>query len=378
MGYILTEDQISLRDMIKDFMEKEVAPYTAAYDASGEFPLELYEKAFELGLHVLTLPEEHGGGGLDYLTAAILHEEIARVDAGFLVSLSSAELAYKSIYVAATEEQKKQFADIVVPGKFASFALTEPGAGSDAAAVRTTAVKEGDEYVLNGTKCFITSAEYASVYVVFATTDKSKGVKGLSAFMVERDVPGLSTGKHEDKMGIRLSNTCDLILEDVRIPAENLIGKEGDGFKIAMQTLDLSRPFVAAAAVGICQRALDEAVKYAKERIQFGKPIANLQAIQFMLADMHMQTEAARQTVVYAMECIIQGQPYSLASAVCKTVASDAAVKVTQDAVQVLGGYGYSKEYPVEKLYRDAKIFQIFEGTNQVQRVVVANSLLRG
>jgi len=302
---------------------------------------------------------------------------MAKVDAGFVVSLTSTELAFKSLYVAGTKEQQKKYMDIVVPGKFGAFALTEPGAGSDAGAVRTVAARDGDSYILNGSKCFITSAEYADVYIVFASTDRSKGIKGLSAFLVERSLPGISVGKHENKMGIRISNTCDVVFEDVRVPADNLVGNEGEGFSIAMKTLDLSRPFVAAAAVGICQRALDESVKYAKERVQFGMPIASLQAIQFMLADMQILTESARQSVVYTMECIMNHEPYSMASAICKTLAGDAAVKVSQDAVQILGGYGFSKEYPVEKLYRDAKIFQIFEGTNQVQRVVIANGLLK-
>jgi len=377
MGYRMTDEQKSLVVMVRDFMEKEVAPKVSEYDESGEFPLELYQKAFELGLHVLSLPEEFGGSGLDYLTTVMLHEEMAKVDAGFVVSLTSTELAFKSLYVAGTKEQQKKYMDIVVPGKFGAFALTEPGAGSDAGAVRTVAARDGDSYILNGSKCFITSAEYADVYIVFASTDRSKGIKGLSAFLVERSLPGISVGKHENKMGIRISNTCDVVFEDVRVPADNLVGNEGEGFSIAMKTLDLSRPFVAAAAVGICQRALDESVKYAKERVQFGMPIASLQAIQFMLADMQILTESARQSVVYTMECIMNHEPYSMASAICKTLAGDAAVKVSQDAVQILGGYGFSKEYPVEKLYRDAKIFQIFEGTNQVQRVVIANGLLK-
>jgi len=377
MGYRMTDEQKSLVVMVRDFMEKEVAPKVSEYDESGEFPLELYQKAFELGLHVLSLPEEFGGSGLDYLTTVMLHEEMAKVDAGFVVSLTSTELAFKSLYVAGTKEQQKKYMDIVVPGKFGAFALTEPGAGSDAGAVRTVAARDGDSYILNGSKCFITSAEYADVYIVFASTDRSKGIKGLSAFLVERSLPGISVGKHENKMGIRISNTCDVVFEDVRVPADNLVGNEGEGFSIAMKTLDLSRPFVAAAAVGICQRALDESVKYAKERVQFDMPIASLQAIQFMLADMQILTESARQSVVYTMECIMNNEPYSMASAICKTLAGDAAVKVSQDAVQILGGYGFSKEYPVEKLYRDAKIFQIFEGTNQVQRVVIANGLLK-
>lgn len=377
MGYILNEEQTSLVDMVKEFMNNEVKPYVAEFDTTGEFPRKLYEKAFEMGLHCLEIPEEFGGSGVDYMTTAAIYEEIGKVDAGFAIGLCATSLSLKPVLIAGTPEQKKLFSDIIVPGAFGAFCLTEPNAGSDAGSVRTTAVREGDEYVINGAKCFITNGGVSDVYIVFASTDKSKGLKGLTAFIVERSRGGITVGKEENKMGIRLSNTTDVVFEDVRIPATNLLGKEGEGFKIAMKTLDLARPFVGAVAVGIAQRAIEESVKYSKERITFRKPIANFQAIQFMLADMDIETEAARQTVIHAMQLIIAKRPYSREAAIAKCFAGDVAVKVALDAIQVLGGYGYSREYPVEKLLRDAKIFQIFEGTNQIQRIVVAGNLLR-
>lgn len=377
MGYILNEEQTNLVDMIKVFMTKEVKPHVAEFDKTGEFPRELYKKAFEMGLHCLEIPEEFGGGGVDYMTAAAIYEEMAKIDAGFSTGLCATSLSLKPVLIAGTPQQKKLFSDIIVPGAFGAFCLTEPNAGSDAGSVRTTAVRDGDEYVINGGKCFITNGGVSDVYVVFASTDKSKGLKGLTAFIVEKSRGGITVGKEEDKMGIRLSNTTEVVFEDVRIPASNLLGKEGDGFKIAMKTLDLSRPFVGAIAVGIAQRAIEEAVKYSKERTQFGKPIAKFQAIQFMLADMDIQTEAARQTVVHAIQLILAKRPYSREASIAKCFTGDVAVKVTLDAIQILGGYGYSRDYPVEKLLRDAKIFQIFEGTNQIQRVVVAGNLLK-
>lgn len=376
MGYLIDRDAQTLVDTVRDFVEKEVKPVAAEYDRLGEVPMHVYKKAMEMGLHCLEIPEEYGGAGLDYMTVAAAFEEMGKVDAGFATTIGATGLAVKPVLIAGTKEQKQMYADIITSGKFAAFCLTEPGAGSDAGSCSTTAVKDGEEYILNGRKCFITNGGISDTYVVFATVDKSRGLKGLTAFIVERGRPGISLGKEEDKMGIRLSNTCDVLFEDVRIPEGNRLGKEGEGFKIAMKTLDLSRPIAAAIAVGIAQRAVNEAVKYAKERITFQKPIASFQAIQFMLADMDIQTEAARQTLVYTINRIAAGLSYSRESALCKCFAGDTAVKVALDAIQIFGGYGYSREYPVEKLLRDAKIFQIFEGTNQIQRVVVAGQLL--
>jgi alkylation response protein AidB-like acyl-CoA dehydrogenase len=372
-----TEEQLGLQKLVREFTQKRVVPMAKELDEKGEFPHELYDEVAEMGLHAMNAPEEFDGPGLDLVTCALLTEELAKGDVGFTVTVNTNTLASGPVLLAGTKAQQKLFYDIVGQGKVAAFCLTEPNAGSDAAAVATTARREGDEYVINGTKCFITCGGVAGLYTVIASVDRSKGLKGLSAFLVERDRPGVSVGKEEDKMGIRSSNTTDVIFQDVRIPVDHLIGKEGEGFKLAMQTLDKSRPLVGALGVGLAQQALDIAVKYAKERVQFGKPIAANQAIQFMLADMAIQIEAARNMVLRACSLYDQGKPFTKESAIAKTLASDIAMKVAVDAVQILGGYGYSKEYPVEKLMRDAKILQIFEGTNQVQRIVIANQLLR-
>ena len=372
-----TEEQLGLQKLVREFTQKRVVPMAKELDEKGEFPHELYDEVAEMGLHAMNAPEEFDGPGLDLVTCALLTEELAKGDVGFTVTVNTNTLASGPVLLAGTKAQQKLFYDIVGQGKVAAFCLTEPNAGSDAAAVATTARREGDEYVINGTKCFITCGGVAGLYTVIASVDRSKGLKGLSAFLVERDRPGVSVGKEGDKVGIRSSNTTDVIFQDVRIPVDHLIGKEGEGFKLAMQTLDKSRPLVGALGVGLAQQALDIAVKYAKERVQFGKPIAANQAIQFMLADMAIQIEAARNMVLRACSLYDQGKPFTKESAIAKTLASDIAMKVAVDAVQILGGYGYSKEYPVEKLMRDAKILQIFEGTNQVQRIVIANQLLR-
>lgn len=372
-----TDEQKDLQKLVREFAQKKVAPVAKKYDHEGEFPWELFNELVNMGLHCMPTPEEFDGPGFGSLTCSIITEELARAEVGFATTACANGLASYPVLLAGTKEQQKLFFEIVMQGKLAAFCLTEPNAGSDAGAVATTARREGDEYVLNGTKCFITNGALADVYTVFATVDKSKGVKGLSAFLVERSRPGLSVGKEEDKMGIRSTNTTDVIFQDVRIPADHLLGKEGDGFKIAMQTLDIARPIVGALGVGLSQNALDLSIKYAKERIQFGKPIAANQAIQFMLADMAIQTAAARNLVYHAAYLKDSGQPCTLEAAIAKTFPTDTAMKVATDAVQIFGGYGYSREYPVEKLMRDAKILQIFEGTNQVQRMVIAGQLLR-
>lgn len=373
----LSDDQRDLQKLVRDFAQKKVAPVAKQYDHAGEFPWELFNELVKLGLHCMPAPEEFDGPGLDSLTCSLLTEELARADVGFATTVCANGLASYPVLLAGSKEQQKLFFDIIMQGKIAAFCLTEPNAGSDAGAAATTARREKDEYVLNGTKCFITNGALADVYTVFASVDRSKGIKGLSAFLVERDRPGVSVGKEEDKMGIRSTNTTDVIFQDVRIPADHLLGKEGEGFKIAMQTLDIARPIVGALGVGLSQSAVDLSVKYAKERVQFGKPIAVNQAIQFMLADMAIQTAAARNLVYHAAYLKDSGQPCTMEAAIAKTFTSDTAMKVSIDAVQIFGGYGYSREYPVEKLMRDAKILQIFEGTNQVQRMVIAGQLLR-
>ncbi len=377
MDLMLTEEQRELQQMIAKFGKNEVLKRARECDRTGEFPVDLYDKAIEMGLHMIDIPEKFGGGGFDPVTAVIVQEELAKYDAGFTVSIFASGLAAKPLLIAGTDRQLQMFTDVLAQGKMAAFCLTEPQAGSDAGANQTTAVKDGDEYVLNGTKCFITTGGMAGIYLVFAMTDKSKGVKGMSAFIVDRNAKGVSVGKEEDKMGIRLSNTTDVIFEDVRVPAENMVGPEGGGFKLAMMTLDMARPSCGAAAVGICQAAIDLSKEYALQRKTFGRPIATNQAIQFKLADMQIATETARQYVRYVAGLIKEGKPHSMEAAIAKAYASDCAVKVTQEAIQIFGGYGYSREYPVEKLYRDAKIFQIFEGTNEIQRTVIAGNLLK-
>ncbi|MBQ3393313.1 MAG: acyl-CoA dehydrogenase family protein [Lachnospiraceae bacterium] len=380
MGYQLTEEQRDIVELAKDFAEKTLKPVVAECDRTGEIPLDIYEKAFDIGFQTMEIPEEYGGMGLSYYAIYPAMEEIAKVDAGFATGIAASSLALKPVLIAGNEEQKKMFAQYITRENekgngFAAFCLTEPEAGSDAAAGKTVAVKEGDEYVINGTKCFITNGGLAQVFVVFAITDKTKGVKGISAFIVERDRAGISIGKEEDKMGIRLSNTAEVVFDNVRIPADHLLGQEGKGFTYAMKTLDLARPLIGALACGIAQRAIDEAVAYAKTRVTFGKPIIRHQAIAFKLADMDIMTESARSTVINALNKYYSGEPYSREAAIAKCYASDISVQVALDAIQILGGYGYSREYPVEKLLRDAKIMQIFEGTNEVQRIVISSAL---
>lgn len=376
MEFNFTPDQLALKKMIQEFVAKEITPYAIEMDHKGEMRPGLAEKMFEAGILDITVPEEFGGPGVDALSIALVYEELGKGCAGVATSAAANALASYPVLLMGTKEQKELFYSYITDGKLAAFALTEPGAGSDAGAVATTAVKDGDDYILNGTKCFITNGGTADVFVIFANTRKSAGIRGLTAFIVEKKTPGFSAGKKEEKMGIRASNTCELILDNVRIPASNRLGREGEGFKIAMKTLDAARPFVGAVSVGLCQAAFDAAVKYSKERQQFGKPIASFQLVQAMIADMAMQLEAARLLVYKACWMKDQNVEYSKESAIAKCFAADAAMKITTDAVQVLGGYGYSKEYPVEKYMRDAKIMQIYEGTNQIQRLVIANNIL--
>lgn len=378
MSYLISEEAKDLLLDVRNFCEKEVIEVCKEADKTGEWPEDLYEMAKEQGYFALEVPEELGGPGLSRVDIAALFEEMAKADAGFATTISASGLGMKPVLIAGSEEQKNYVADIAMEGGLGAFCLTEPGAGSDASSGTTTAVKDGDEYVLNGRKCFITNGAVASYYCITASTDKSKGVKGLSMFLVPAGTPGLSSGKEEDKMGIRTSNTTDVVLEDCRIPASNLIGEEGKGFSIAMKTLDQARAWMGCIAVGIAQRGIDEAKKYTDERIQFGKAINANQAIQFKLADMDIQTEVARQMVANALTRMDMGLSYNRESAIAKCFASDIAMRVAEDAIQLFGGYGYSREYPVEKLLRDAKIFQIFEGTNEILRIVVANNLLRG
>lgn len=376
MHFNFTEDQLALKKMVQDVVAKEIIPYALEMDHNDGMREGLIQKLDEAGLLNLTVPEEYGGPGLDALSIALIYEQLGYGCAGVATSIAANALASYPVVLAGTDEQKKKFFDVINDGNLAAFALTEPGAGSDAGAVATSAVKDGDDYILNGTKCFITNGGLAEVFVIFANARKSAGIRGLTAFIVDRTTPGFSVGKKEEKMGIRASNTCELVLDNVRIPASNRLGREGEGFKIAMKTLDAARPFVGSVSVGLAQAAMDLAVKYAKEREQFGKPIASFQLVQAMIADMAMQIEAARLLCYKACWMKDQNVDYSKESAIAKCFAADTAMKVTVDAVQVLGGYGYSKEYPAEKYMRDAKIMQIYEGTNQIQRLVIANNIL--
>lgn len=376
MAYLISEEAQDLVQDVKNFCENEVKEQCKEYDKTGEWPKEIYDKAIEQGYHALEVPEEYGGPGLSRVDVAALIEQMAIADSGFATTISASGLGMKPVLIAGSEEQKQHMCDIVLEGGFGAFCLTEPGAGSDASAGVTKAVKDGDEYVLNGRKCFITNGAVADFYCITAMTDKSKGVKGISMFYVEKGTPGLSAGNEEDKMGIRTSNTTDVVLEDVRIPAENLLGGEGEGFKIAMQTLDQARAWMGCISAGIAQRGIDEAIAYGKERVQFGKPIIKNQALQFKVADMEIKTEVARQMVAHALTLMDAGLPFSKESAIAKCYASDIAMEVSSEAIQMFGGYGFSREYPVEKLLRDSKIFQIFEGTNEIQRIVIANNII--
>lgn len=378
MDFALNEEQLELQEMVREFVEKEITPYAAEMDAENHMRDGLIDKANEMGLLNVIVPEELDGPGLDSISVATIYEELGKGCAGVATSLAANSLATVPVLLAGTDEQKKMYCDILNNGGLAAFALTEPGAGSDAGGVSTRAVhnKEEGTYTLNGTKMFITNGGLAEIFLVFANTRKTGGIRGLTAFIVPKDTPGFSVGKKENKMGIRPSNTTELVLQDVVIPESYRVGREGEGFRIAMNTLDSARPFVGAVSVGIAQAALDCAVKYAKERRQFGQPIASFQMVQGMLADMAMKVETARLMVQKACWMRDHGMEFSKEAAMAKCYAADVAMQVTTDAVQVMGGYGYTKEYPVEKMMRDAKIMQIYEGTNQIQRLVIANKLL--
>jgi alkylation response protein AidB-like acyl-CoA dehydrogenase len=377
MAYLISDEAKDLLQDIHEFCEQNVVEQAKEYDKTGEFPVEMYEAAKEMGLNALEIPEEYGGPGLSRVDVAALFEEMAIADAGFATTISASGLGTKPVLIAGNDDQKARVCDILVNGGFGAFGLTEPGAGSDPAAGKTVAVKDGDDYILNGQKCFITNGGIADFYCITATTDKeAKGTHGMSIFLVEKDTPGLSHGIEEDKMGIRLSNTTDVILEDVRVPKENLLGGEGKGFAIAMKTLDQARAWMGVVSTGLAQRAMNEAIAYTKERKQFGRSVLKFQAMQFKIADMAIKIEASRQMNAYALTLMDQGVPFSREAAIAKCFASDTAMECTTEAVQMFGGYGYIRDYPVEKLMRDAKIFQIFEGTNEIQRIVTANNTI--
>ena len=377
--YKLTEEQLEMQQMFRDFAEKEVAPIAIEIDEEHRFPEENVAKMQELGFFGIPFDEEYGGIGLDTLTYVLCVEELSKACAstGVIVSAHTS-LCADAINKFGSEEQKEKYLVPLASGeKLGAFALTEPDAGTDASGQKTVAVKDGDEYVLNGTKIFITNAGHADTYVVFAMTDKSQGTKGISAFIVEKGTPGFDFGSKEDKMGIKASSTMELVFRDCRIPAENMLGEEGKGFKYAMQTLDGGRIGIAAQALGIAEGALNKAIKYVKERQQFGRPIANFQNTQFKVAEMAIEIEAARHLVYKAATLKDAGENYSVAAAEAKLKAARTAMDVTTKAVQLFGGYGYSKEYEVERMMRDAKITEIYEGTSEVMLMVVGGALLR-
>ncbi len=378
MSFQLTEEQEALRRTVQRFCEKELVPIAAEADEKGEFHREIYTKLADIGLLGIPCPEEYGGAGLDYSTYIIVIEELAKYCLATAVGLAVQGLPQIMINLFGTDEQKNKYLAPLAEGeKLGAFALTEPGAGSDAASLKMSAVLDGDSYVLNGTKVFITHGGEADIYLVMARSDPEKGARGISSFIVDDGAPGFSCGKTEKKMGLRSSPTREIIFEDCRIPRENLVGAEGDGFKIAMVALDSGRITIGASAVGLAQAALDESVKYAGQREQFNKPIAEFQGIQFMLADMATSIRAARNLVREAAYLKDAGKPFSHVAAMAKLFATDTAMKVTTDAVQIFGGYGYMQDYPVERLMRAAKVTQIVEGTNQIQRMVIARHLLK-
>ena len=375
----LTKEQQMIQTVIRDFAKREVEPLAAELDVEERFPRETFEKMAEAQMLGLPFPKEYGGANGDNVSYAICIEELSRHCASTGVMYSAhISLGANPIYMFGTEQQKQKFLVPLAKGeKLGAFGLTEPNAGTDSAAQQTVAVKDGGSYILNGAKVFITNGGEADIYIIFAMTDKSKGNKGISAFIVEKDAPGFSIGKKEKKLGIRGSATTELIFEDCIVPAENLLNGEGQGFKVAMKTLDGGRIGIAAQALGIAQGALDQSIAYMKERIQFGKPISQFQGLQWMLAEMGTEIEAARLLVYKAAWCKDNGLPYSKEAAMAKLFAAETAMGVTTKAVQIHGGYGYTKDYPVERMMRDAKITEIYEGTNEVQKMVISAALLK-
>ena len=377
MDFRLSKEQEMLRQMFRDFCQNEVKPIAAEVDEEERFPWETVKKMGELGMMGVYFPKEYGGGGADVLSYAMCVEELGKVCGTTSIIVSShTSLCCAPIYEFGSEEQKRKYLpDLLTGRKVGAFGLTEPGAGTDASAQETTAVLDGDRYILNGSKIFITNGGAAETYIIFAMTDKAKGHRGVSAFIVERSFPGFSVGREEKKMGIRGSSTAELVMQDCIVPKENLLGREGQGFKIALHTLDGGRIGVAAQALGLGEGAIDEAIAYTKERIQFGKRISQFQWTQFQLADMATRMQAA-QHLVYAAACAKQnGGDYGLQAAMAKLFASEAASDVTRRCVQLFGGYGFTREYPVERMMRDAKITEIYEGTSEAQRMVIAKYL---
>jgi acyl-CoA dehydrogenase len=376
IDFSLTEEQVQLQELARKFAREEIIPKAAHHDQTGEFPREIVKKVWDIGLMNTHVPAEYGGAGLGVLDGCILTEEFAYGCTGIATAMEANSLAAAPVIVAGNEEQKKEFLGrLTKEPLFAAYCVTEPGAGSDVVGIRTTAKRVGDDYVINGEKMWITNASVANWYFLLAYTDPSAKHRGMSGFIVPRETPGVTVGKKEKNLGQRASDTRGITFEDVKIPAKYLLGKEGDGFKIAMSAFDHTRPTVSSGAVGLARRAMDEAIKYATERSTFGQPIAKYQAVSFMIADMAKDVEAARLLVWQAAWAIDNGRRNTKLASFAKAFAADVAMRVTTDAVQVFGGYGYSQEYPVEKLMRDAKIYQIYEGTSQIQRLIIAKEI---
>ena len=377
MAYLISEEAKDLLQDVHEFCENEVKEQCKAYDVSGEWPKEIYDKAIEMQLHSLEVPEEYGGPGLSRVDVAALIEEMAIADAGFATTISASGLGTKPVLIAGNEEQKKHVCQKIIDGGFGAFCLTEPGAGSDASAGTTTAVKDGDECVLNGRKCFITNGPLADYYMVVALTNPELKTKGLTAFIVEREWEGVSIGKIEDKCGIRCAQVSEVIFDNVRVPKENMLGEEGKGFAVAMKDLDGGRIGVAAQGLGIAKGAYDIAFNYLKEREQFGKPLYKNQYLAFKMAELETEIEMAQYMLYKAATDKQEGRSYSVPAAKAKMVCTDAAMHVATEAVQMLGGNGYMKEYHVERMLRDAKITQIYEGTNEIQKLVISGNMFR-
>jgi acyl-CoA dehydrogenase len=377
ISFSLTEEQKALQEMAREFAQKEMKPNAAKYDKGEEFPEAIMKKAFEVGFLTCTIPKEYGGGGLSDLDVVIISEELAAGCAGMYTTMMVNALAYTPILLYGSDEQKEKFLTPQTKKmSFASFCLTEREAGSDAGSLKTVAKKVGSEYIINGSKCFISNGGIASFYVVFANSNPEKGMRGISAFIVPRETPGITIGKVEDKMGHRASNTVELFFDDLKVPEENLLAKEGLGFIIAMKTLDKTRAPVGAAGVGVARAALEYAVEYAKTRVQFGKPIALFEHIAFQIAQMASEINAARHLVWHAAWLMDEGRPCGKESAMAKSFGSDVAMKVTTECLQIFGGYGYMRDYPMEKLMRDAKLLQIYEGTNEIQRLIISREVI--
>jgi len=377
VDFTLNEEQKALQDMAREFALKEMRPNAARYDKGGEFPADVMKKAFEAGFLTCSIPAEYGGSGLGDLDMAIISEELAGGCAGLFTSMMACSLALAPIILFGTDAQKKKFlVPMTQKMSFAAFGLTEREAGSDASSLRTRAQKVGSEYVITGSKCFITNGGISDLYVLFVNTNPLKGARGMSALIVPRNTPGLVIGKEEDKMGHRASNTTELFFEEARVPVDNLLAREGLGLLVAMKTLDKTRASVGAAGVGLARAAMEYAVEYSKTRLQFGKPIALLQATAFKLAQMAMEINAARHLVWHAAWLMDQGKPCGKESAMAKCFGTDVAMRTTVEALQIYGGYGYMKDYPMEKLMRDAKLLQIYEGTNEIQRLVISREVI--